>query len=196
LLSLASETRVFDLATGFNGDQVKRRIFMIAKPRTSPRSRWMFVLLAPLAGVLLLLLSCVKSPEPKLSAEPAATESEKNFWAARWKLQKYCGIYLPSEKNAFLGPLKIGRVEDQLFRIIETSEKEHQLTRSKESDPPVPPRVIELQHEAGHTYAYGYRNVFKIRFVLDDKNEVTGCFFTQREGLGFGTYEFIKQKNR
>ena len=202
LLNLASGTRSFDLAASFAGEHIKHRILMIAKPRTSPKYKLMFTILAPLTAILLVSFSCIKNPNLKMQAVlngsdvkiGKAGSDDNDSWTVQWQLQKYCGVYLPSEKNNFLSPLSIQRKDDKLFRIIETSQEDYERSRYRETDPKPTNRIIELEFEAENKFSYGYNNVFKIEFILNSKGEVTGCLFTQREGLGFATYELSKQK--
>lgn len=62
LLSLASETKTFSLAVGFTGEYIKRRIFMIAKPKTLPVYKSLFFILVPLSVLMLLSFSFIKAP--------------------------------------------------------------------------------------------------------------------------------------
>ena len=64
LLNLASESKVCNLLTSFGGLQIKRRIGMIAKPRSKPWNKLVFILLLPLTTFLILSFSAVKNPMP------------------------------------------------------------------------------------------------------------------------------------
>ena len=65
LLSLASDTKIFSLAASFTGKHIKRRILMIAKPRTSPILKLVFMIIAPLTLVMLLSFSSINNPNLK-----------------------------------------------------------------------------------------------------------------------------------
>jgi hypothetical protein len=62
LLNLASETKTFNLAASFTGEHIKRRILMIAKPKTLPRYKLSFIVLVPLTALMLLSFSYIKYP--------------------------------------------------------------------------------------------------------------------------------------
>jgi hypothetical protein len=65
LLTLASDSKVFNLSAGFTGQLIRQRILMIGKPRTSPGYKLTFVVLIPLTALLLLSFSYIKNPITK-----------------------------------------------------------------------------------------------------------------------------------
>ena len=62
LLNLASEAKTFNLVANFTGEHIKRRILMVAKPRTLPRYKLLFIVLVPLTAIMLLSFSYIKNP--------------------------------------------------------------------------------------------------------------------------------------
>jgi beta-lactamase regulating signal transducer with metallopeptidase domain len=62
LLNLASEAKTFNLIASFTGEHIKRRILMVAKPKTLPRYKLLFIVLVPLTAIMLLSFSYIKSP--------------------------------------------------------------------------------------------------------------------------------------
>lgn len=64
LLNLASEAKSFNLVASFTGEHIKRRILMIAKPRTLPIYKLLFIVLVPLTALILLSFSYIKNPNP------------------------------------------------------------------------------------------------------------------------------------
>lgn len=62
LLTLASDSKVFNLSASFTGQQIRQRILMIGKPRSSPGNKLTFVVLIPLTALLLLSFSYIKNP--------------------------------------------------------------------------------------------------------------------------------------
>jgi BlaR1 peptidase M56/Surface antigen variable number repeat len=61
LLKLASEVKGFNLSAGFSGNQIKRRIVMITRPRSLPGQKLIFVLLIPVAVLNTLSFSYIKN---------------------------------------------------------------------------------------------------------------------------------------
>lgn len=105
LLSLASDTKAFNLATSFAGEPVKSRILMLAKPRTSPKHKLMFMIIVPLTAVLLVSFSYLKRPKANSKAA-----------GIRLELEKYCGVYSPSKKESHsLAPMEITLKNNKLF---------------------------------------------------------------------------------
>lgn len=180
LLTLASDTKVFDLAASFTGKHIKRRILMLAKPRTSPKHKLMFFVLVPLTATLLLSFSCLKNPKAKPKTQNEISSSElkngKTNWATKsslasqMELQKYCGIYFPSKKDAdFLKPMEIILKDNKLFRFIE-------------AEPESANRMVELQFETDNRFSYTDNSDRSIEFILDNENKVTGCGLVRRDG--------------
>ena len=64
LLKLASEVKGFNLSAGFSGNQIKRRIVMITRPRSLPGYKLMFALLIPVTVLIMLSFSYIKNPDP------------------------------------------------------------------------------------------------------------------------------------
>lgn len=62
LLNLATEAKTFNLVASFTGEHIKRRILMIAKSKTLPRYKLLFVVLVPLTAIMLLSFSYIKNP--------------------------------------------------------------------------------------------------------------------------------------
>jgi hypothetical protein len=73
LLKLASEVKGFNLSAGFSGNQIRRRIVMIAKPRSLPEYKVMFILLIPVTVLIMLSFSFIKNPDP-LNTQPKQNE--------------------------------------------------------------------------------------------------------------------------
>jgi len=65
LLTLASELRGFNLSAGFTGQEIKRRIGMIIKPRSVPRQKLAFIVIIPVTLLLLLSFSYIKDASRK-----------------------------------------------------------------------------------------------------------------------------------
>jgi hypothetical protein len=84
LLKLASEVKGFNLSAGFSGSQIKRRIVMISRQRSLPGHKFMFIVLVPLAILLLLSFSYIKNPDP-LTAQ---TKQNVNFSQGQLKIGK------------------------------------------------------------------------------------------------------------
>lgn len=159
LLTLASDSKVFDLAASFTGEHVKRRILMIAKPRTSPKYKLTFFVLVPLAAILSLSFSYLKKPKP--NSNPDNYREQNKVTGTQLKLKKYCGVYFPSKKDAgSLKPMEILLKDSKLFIKAET-------------DPAN--RTVELHFEADSIFSYTDNSARGIAFDLDSKKEVTGC---------------------
>ncbi|MBA3664057.1 MAG: M56 family metallopeptidase [Bacteroidetes bacterium] len=171
LLNLASETRVFDLAAGFTGEHIKRRILMIAKPRTPARHKFRFFALAPLAAILMLLFSCSKNTPGKSDWADKCADCKK------LEMKSYTGVYFPSKKDTFLRPMEILNSSNRLFRFIESA-------------PFTPNRTVELQFVADNKFNYTDDSERSIEFVVDDKNVVTGCILRRPDG----TFQLSKQR--
>lgn len=177
LLTLASDAKAFDLAASFTGEPIKRRIQMLAKPRTSPISRLMFIILAPLAAFLLLSFSYLKKPEAATNANSCREQNEVT--GSRPELKKYCGVYLPSKRaiNSGLKPVEIILKNNKLFAN----------------------GTIELQFESDSLFSYADNSARSIQFELDGKKEVTGCAFVKFVTKGRANYlvlegEYLKAK--
>lgn len=175
LLTLASGTKVFDLAASFTGEHIKRRIQMLAKPRTSPKYKLMFFVLVPLAAILLLSFSSLKNPQT--NSNPDSYREQNEVTGTQLELKKYCGIYFPSKRDINFGlkPIEILLKDNKLFRFIEA-----------ETDPAN--RMVELHFEGRQYYAsmpvdnifsYADTSARSIEFILDSKKEVTGCALTK-----------------
>lgn len=67
LLNLASQAKIFSLVHSFTGEHIKRRILMMAKPRTSQISKLLVVILVPISTMLLLSFSYIKYSAPQLN---------------------------------------------------------------------------------------------------------------------------------
>lgn len=106
LLTLASDTKVFDLATSFTGEYIKRRIQMLARPRTSPKYKLIYLVLVPLIAMLLLSFAYLKTPK-----------ANSKVALIKFELKKYCGAYSPSKKasNFGLKPIEITLKNNMLF---------------------------------------------------------------------------------
>ncbi len=168
LLTLASDTKVFDLTASFTGEHIKRRILMIAKPRTSPKYKLMFFVLVPLAAILLMSFSYINHSKTQTKGASSELKTGKITWADKspWpiymELKEYCGVYLPSKKNTTLRPMEILLKDNKLFRFIEAeTDQAH--------------RMVELHFEADNKFSYTDSSARSIEFTLDSKNEVTGC---------------------
>jgi len=178
LLTLASDTKVFDLAASFTGEHIKRRILMIAKPRTSPKYKLMFFVLVPLAAILSLSFSYLKNPK-------ANSKIQNEHTGIQLQLKKYCGVYFPSKNYAnYLKPMEILLKDNKLFIEAET-------------DPAN--RMIELQFESDSIFSYADNSARSIAFDLDNKKEATGCVVVKFETSGHSNYlikkgEYSKRK--
>lgn len=180
LLNLASDTKVFDLAASFAGEHVKRRILMIAKPRTSVKYKLMCFMIIPLSAILSLSFASLKEPEldPKNQHENAAIRPD---------LQKYCGVYFPSKEDAHvLKPMEIRLKDNKLFSFME-------------AEPGSAGVTVELQFEAGNispltddhagsTFSFTDKSARSITFNLDGEKEVTGCALVKMVTKGHADY--------
>lgn len=68
LLKLAIKPRLFPLANSISGKQIGRRIIMLTKTRSLPQKRFIFLLIFPMAVMLLLLHACLDEPVPENQA--------------------------------------------------------------------------------------------------------------------------------
>jgi hypothetical protein len=84
LLKLASEVKGFNLSAGFSGNQIKRRIVMITRPRSLPWYKLMFALLIPVTILILLSFSYIKNPDPVI----AQTKQNENVNQSQLKIGK------------------------------------------------------------------------------------------------------------
>jgi hypothetical protein len=191
LLNLASASKAYDLTTSFTGEHTKRRILMIAKQRTSAKYKFAFIVLIPITSILLLSFSYFENSK---SLGPRNSEG-KPPWVIHLELQKYCGVYLPLNPGPVAMEIQLKNNALVTYLVLVESEK-------RKYNPEIPwtqnpaSWTKELQYVSGNKFADSslYKNANIIEFVLNNKNEVTGCLFTQREGLGFVTHEF-KKKN-
>lgn len=175
LLTLASDTKVFDLAARFTGEHIKRRILMLAKPRTSPKYKLMYFVLLPLTAILLLSFSYLKNPK-------ANSKIQNEVTGNHLELKKYCGVYFPSKKDAnYLKPIEILLKDNKLFRFIET-------------EPESANRTIELHFETDSIFSYTANNNRSIAFDLNNKKEVTGCALLKFEARGTSNYLILEGK--
>lgn len=86
LLNLASETKIFSLVASFTGEHIKRRIIMMAKPRTSPISKLLIIILVPITTMLLLSFSYIKYSAPQLNSKSKQiVSSEIKIGEISWK---------------------------------------------------------------------------------------------------------------
>ena len=178
LLSLASEAKEFDLAVSFAGEHVKRRILMIAKPRTSSKHKLVFFVLLPLTAFLLLSFSCLKSPESNSNSDSHGEQSE--VAGIHLELKKYCGVYLPSKEYAYLKPIEIVLRDNKLFRVTETESGAAN-------------RTVELHFEADKwdwesVFSYTDDSAISLAFNLDDKKVVSGFVVVKFETRGQSNY--------
>lgn len=106
LLTLASEAKVFDLGASFTGEHIKGRIQMLARPRTSPKYKLIYLVLFPLTAMLLLSFSYLKT-----------TKANSKVVDIKPELKKYCGVYSPSKRAINLGlkPMEITLENNTLF---------------------------------------------------------------------------------
>lgn len=180
LLTLASGTKVFDLATNFAGELTRRRILMIAKPRTSSTHNLAFLVLLPLTAMLLLSFSCLKTPDANAGMQIDGVNARLKNGTANWRntsiwpdhmgLKEYCAVYFPSGKDAhLLKPMEIVLKDNKLFRCI-----------NAETDPGK--RMVELHFESGHIFSYMDNSGRSIEFVIDADNKVMGCVLARRDG--------------
>jgi hypothetical protein len=65
LLKLASEKKGFNLSAGFSGSQIRRRIMMISRQRSSPAYKIMFVMLIPVTIMLMFSFSFINNQDPR-----------------------------------------------------------------------------------------------------------------------------------
>ena len=170
LLTLASDTKVFDLAASFTDEHIKRRILMIAKPRNSEKYKLIFFVLVPITAMLLLSFSYLKKPK---------TNSKIQNEVMRMKLKKYCGVYFPSKRDINFGlkPMEIILKDDKLFAN----------------------GTIALHFEADSIFTYIDNSDRTIKFDLNSKKEITGCVLLKFETKGHANYlvlkgEYIKGK--
>jgi beta-lactamase regulating signal transducer with metallopeptidase domain len=179
LLNLASETKVFNLVANFTGEDIKHRIQMLAKPRTSPKYKLMFIILVPLTAMLLLSFSCLKNP--KANSNPDSYREQNEVTGIQLQLKKYCGVYLPTKRNydKSLEPMEIIVKGNKLFANT----------------------TGELHFESDSIFSYTDNKARRVLFWFDNKKEVTGCalvkFVTQEHSnylvLEGGEYSKHKQ---
>lgn len=185
LLALASDSKAFDLTVSFTGEPIKRRIQMLARPRTSPKYRLMFIILVPLTAMLLLSFSYLKNT--KANSNPDSYREQNEVSGIQSDLKKYCGVYLPSKKNVnLLKTMEILLKDNKLFRVIEA-----------ETDPAN--RMVELRFEADSTFSYTDGSARSITFLLNSKKEVTGCVLVKLVKQDHSNYlvfqgEYLKRK--
>ncbi|MES2680927.1 MAG: M56 family metallopeptidase [Bacteroidota bacterium] len=180
LLSLASDTKAFDLAASFTGEHIKRRLEMIAKPRTSRKHKFLFIILVPLTAFLLLSFSYFKNPKTNSNSDSYREQNEAI--GSRPELKKYCGIYFPSKNYAsYLKPIEIILRDNKLFRLIQT-------------EPESANRMVELHFEADSLFSYADNSARTIAFDLDNKKEVRGCAFLKFETRGNSNYLILEGK--
>jgi hypothetical protein len=84
LLKLASDVKGFNLSAGFSGNQIKRRIVMITRPRSLPGYKLMFAMLIPVTILVMLSFSYIKNPDT-LTAQ---TKQNGNFSQSQLKIGK------------------------------------------------------------------------------------------------------------
>jgi beta-lactamase regulating signal transducer with metallopeptidase domain len=65
LLNLASDIKTFNLVANFTSEHIKRRILMIARPKTLPGYKLLFTVLVPLTALMLLSFSYIHSSGAK-----------------------------------------------------------------------------------------------------------------------------------
>lgn len=118
LLKLASETKIFSLVASFTGEHIKRRIIMMAKPRTSPKSKLFVIILVPITTMLLLSFSYIKYSAPQLNSKSKQiVSSEIKIGEISWKGNM---VYSNETLNSRLG-LKSGdnyNAEDLQKRLM------------------------------------------------------------------------------
>lgn len=118
LLNLASETKIFSLVASFTGEHIKRRIIMMAKPRTSPISKLLVIILVPITTMLLLSFSYIKYSAPQLNSKSKQiVSSDLIIGEISWKGNT---VYSTDTLNYRLG-LKSGdnyNVEDLQNRLM------------------------------------------------------------------------------
>jgi hypothetical protein len=191
LLTLASDTKVFDLAASFTGEHIKRRILMIAKQRTSEKGKLTFIVIIPLTLILLLSFSYLGKSK---SLDFRNTQG-KFPWAIYWELQKYCGVYIPSKPGPVAMEIQLKNNTLVSYLVLAKFAKVEPVPGIPWTQNPAN-WTKEFQYVSDNKFAdsSGYKSANIIEFVLNKENEVTGCLFTQREGLNFVTHEFKKQK--
>lgn len=181
LLTLASDAKVFDLATSFTDEPIKRRIIMLAKPRTSPKQKVKFIIFIPLTAILLISFSCIKSPNTNNKLEPGVKIDNKDWsnkspFSLQIDLKKYCGNYGPMVTDTFLRPMEILSLDNKLFRFIESDSTENN-------------RTVELKFISTNKFGYADHSGRTIEFILDSNNVVTGCILSRKDG----TYKLYKE---
>jgi hypothetical protein len=165
LLTLASESKAFDLATNFTGEHIKRRILMIARSSTPAINKLMFFVLVPLAAILSLSFSCIKSPQAN-----TRIQSEKKD--IKPELRKYCGLYFPSKRGVNFGlkPMEVILKDNKLFAD----------------------GTVAMNFESDSIFSFNDNSARSIRFFLDRKKEVTGCALLKLETRGNAYYLVLK----
>ena len=180
LLNLASDTKVVYLATSFTGEPIKRRILMLAKPRTSPKYKLVFFVLFPLAAMLSLSFSYLKNPKTNSNRESYREQSV--ITGTPLELKKYCGIYVHSKRDTNFGqnPMEIVLKDNKLFRLIE-------------AEPESANRLVELRFEADSLFSYADNSGRSALFFLDSKKEVTGCALVKLVTKGPNNYLILEE---
>lgn len=181
LLSLASETTEFNLTTNFTGETIKRRIIMLANPRTSSKQKIKFIILIPITAILLLSFSCIKSQNNNTKIETEVKIDHKDWsnkapFALQIELKKFSGNYGPMVTDTFLRRMEIVILDNKLFRYIESDSTETN-------------RTVELKYISTNKFGYADHSGRTIEFVLNSNNEVTGCILTRKDGA----YKLFKE---
>jgi hypothetical protein len=109
LLKLASDVKGFNLSAGFSGNQIKRRIVMITRPRSLPGYKLMFVSILPVTILVMLSFSYIKNPD----SQSTITKRNENIYQSQLKIGKITwkgnSVYDINTLNSAFG-LKTGSV--------------------------------------------------------------------------------------
>lgn len=165
LLTLASDANTFDLAVSFTGQHITRRIEMLAKPRTSPKYKFMFIILVSLTAMLLLSFSYLKNPK-------ANSKTQNKVSGIQLELKKYCGVYFPSKKDINFG-----------LKQMEIIVKDNKLFANG---------TVALHFETDSRFSYTDSSGRSIEFVQNSKKEITGCGVVKFETRGNVNYIVLK----
>jgi hypothetical protein len=101
LLKLASENRTLNLYANFTGKQIKSRIDMITKQKSSPMQKLAFLVIIPIVTLLLLSFSYVKSSQISMDKHDKVSELNlPKIGEIKWEGNK---IYTTDTLNQILG---------------------------------------------------------------------------------------------
>jgi hypothetical protein len=110
LFNLATEKKSFNLMTGFSGKQISNRILMITKERSIRLSKLLFILMLPVALVLLLSFSYINTTDNNNTTTPqvSAVATDQNQIQQIGKIKWVNNSAFSSEELTKVLGLKVG----------------------------------------------------------------------------------------